>query len=147
MRQKLGIKSSAGLTEMGITRKRKMHLGVVRRTTGLPLCSLSSHSSHNPPPSLSLPLPATTAEWNLNTGITPSSSCLLPSASHTLPKERVWEDEVREPGSHPSIQSLFFLCHSTPLDNESRVHSYRSLHNVTVHWGRVPREERHLLLR
>lgn len=73
---RLRIKSSAGQTETGITRKRKMHLGVIRQTAGLPLCSLSSHGSHNPHLRSPIPPPAMTAEWNLNPGITPASPLL-----------------------------------------------------------------------
>lgn len=59
---RLRIKSSTGSTETGIIRNRKMHLGAIRQTAGLPLGSLFSHSSHNPHLLSPIPPPTTTTE-------------------------------------------------------------------------------------
>lgn len=98
----------------------KMHLGVVRLTTGLPLCSLSLHRSHKSHLLSSVPPPATTARWNPNPEITPLSPLLPLDPPLTLWTVRVWEDEVRGSEIPRSHQSCLSFCHSTPPDNASR---------------------------
>lgn len=92
-----------------------MHLGVIRQTTGFPLYSLSSHSSHNPHLLSPFPPPAMTTEWNLNSWITPVSS--------PLPPPPILEQWAREDGvsgdTGPVLQCLC-VCDSTPSDNNRR---------------------------